>query len=260
MMRSAQYTGGTAIRRLRNVALIGLGALIFFPVSPGVSQEKPAVSQEKKDAEKKPTTPAVTAAVMPVYKPPLRGAPGGRVGGGTRGTSREVFVLSVLAPDHSGLTASEQPSLYWYISTPTALPVELTVMDPETTQPLLEMRVVAPIEAGIHRLRLSDHGVRLAPGVAYRWYVAVVPDSGRRSRDILAGGAIQRVNPSGEMATKLGQARREELPAVYAEAGLWYDALTSMSELIDSAPDDAALRQQRAALLTQIGLPLIAER
>ncbi len=257
MMRPSQRTGETAIRRLRNLALFGLGALLLFPVASGVSQEKPGVSQETKDTDKKP---AVAGPVTPVYKPPLRGAPGGRVGGGTRGTAREVFVLSVLAPDHSGLTASEQPSLYWYISAATALPVELTVMDPDTTQPLLELRVATPIEAGIHRLRLSDHGVRLAPGRAYRWYVAVVPDSGRRSRDILAGGAIQRVNPSGEMAARLGQARREELPSIYAEAGLWYDALTAMSELIESAPDDAGLRRQRAALLTQIGLPLVDQR
>src|SRR2546430_4573718 len=189
------------------LTLIGLGALLLFPVAFGVSQEKPAVSQEKKDTDKKP---AVAGPGAPVYKPPLRGAPGGRVGGGTRGTAREVFVLSVLAPDHSGLTASEQPSLYWYISAATALPVELTVMDPGTTQPLLEISVAAPIEAGIHRLRLSDHGVRLAPGVAYRWYVAVVPDPGRRSRDILAGGAIQRINQSPEMVARLGQARRED--------------------------------------------------
>ena len=257
MMRPSQRTGETAIRRLRNLALFGLGALLLFPVASGVSEEKPAVSQEKKDTDKKP---AVAGPGAPVYKPPLRGAPGGRVGGGTRGTAREVFVLSVLAPDHSGLTASEQPSLFWYISAATALPVELTVMDPDTTQPLLEIRVATPIEAGIHRLRLSDHGVRLALGRAYRWYVAVVPDSGRRSRDILAGGAIQRVDPSGEMAARLGQARREELPSIYAEAGLWYDALTAMSELIESTPDDSALRRQRAALLTQIGLPLIDER
>jgi len=238
-----------------------LAGLIFLPVASGVSQEKPAVSQEKKDADKQDAArkPA-TATVTPVYRPPIRGAPGGRVGGGTRGTAREVFVLSVLAPDHSGLTVAEQPSLFWYISTPTSLPVELTVMDPRTTQPLLEIGVATPIEPGIQRLRLADHGIRLAPDVPYRWYVAVVPDSGRRSRDILAGGAIQRINPSGELVARLGQARRDELPSVYAEAGLWYDALAAMSDLIDGAPDNAALRQQRAALLTQIGLPLAAER
>ena len=38
-------------------------------------------------------------ANMPVYNPPSRGAPAGRIGGGTRG-GQNVFVLSVLAPDH----------------------------------------------------------------------------------------------------------------------------------------------------------------
>ena len=54
-------------------------------------------------------------AKVPVYQLPTRGAPAGRVGGGTRG-DKNVFVLSVLAPDHSALTTSEQPSLYWFIS------------------------------------------------------------------------------------------------------------------------------------------------
>jgi uncharacterized protein DUF928 len=257
MLQSRHHGLGRAMRRLASVALISLVTLSLLPAVGAPSQDK----KDSDKPDKKPAPAAVAApAGAPVYKPPLRGAPGGRVGGGTRGTGREVFVLSVLAPDHSGMTVSEQPSLYWYISTPTSLPVELTMMDPGTTQPLLEIKVPSPIEPGIHRLRLADHGVRLAPGVAYRWYVAVVPDAGRRSRDILAGGAIQRIDPSSELVARLGRARRDELPAVYAEAGLWYDALAAMSELIEGAPNDAALRQQRAALLTQIGLPLVAER
>src|SRR5947207_15681571 len=105
MMRSSQYSGGTAIRRLRNLALISLGGLLLFPVASGMSQEQPAVSQEKKEPDKKPAT----TAVMPVYRPPIRGAPVGRVGGGTRGTALEPLVLSVLAPEDSGLTAFEPP-------------------------------------------------------------------------------------------------------------------------------------------------------
>ena len=129
---------------------------------------------------------AADAADAPVYKPPTRGAPGGRVGGGTRGTQRDVFVLSVLAPDHSGFTTSEQPSLYWYISKPTSLPVELTVMDPQGVQPILETRL-SSVNAGVQRVRLADYNVRLSSGAAYRWFVAVVPDTDRRSKDILAG-------------------------------------------------------------------------
>src|SRR5436309_13458378 len=108
MMRSSQYSGGTAIRRLRNLALISLGGLLLFPVASGMSQEKPAVSQEKKEPDKKPAT----TAVMRVYRPPIRGAPGGRVVGGTRGTAPVLFVPSVLAPDQRGPSASKAPLLY----------------------------------------------------------------------------------------------------------------------------------------------------
>ena len=75
-----------------------------------------SLAQDKKDSppgprgESQPKA-ATTTATVPIYKPPLRGAPGGRVGGGTRGSGREVFVLTVLAPDHSALTVSEQPAI-----------------------------------------------------------------------------------------------------------------------------------------------------
>jgi Domain of Unknown Function (DUF928) len=201
---------------------------------------------------------AADAADAPVYKPPTRGAPGGRVGAGTRGTQRDL-VLSVLAPDHSGFTTSEQPSLYWYISAPTSLPVELTVMDPQGVQPILETRLSSDVKAGVQGVRLADYNVRLSPGAAYRWFVAVVPDADRRSKDILAGGAIERVETPEELKAKLAQTAKKEAPFVYAEAGIWYDALGAISELIEAAPEDQELRKQRAAMLAQVGLPAITE-
>jgi hypothetical protein len=194
---------------------------------------------------------------VPVYNPPKRGAPAGRVGGGTRG-GRDVFVLSVLAPDHSGFTTSEQPTLYWYISNATTLPIELTLMDPAGVQPILETRLATPIKGGIQRVRLADYNIRLAPGAAYRWFVAVVPDADRRSKDILAGGAIERVELAGDLKAKLAEAGKNETPFVYAQAGIWYDALRAISELIDAAPQNQDLKNQRAALLSQIGLQITA--
>ena len=214
-------------------------------------------AQDKRAAQ---PTPASTTAAAPVYKPPLRGAPGGRVGGGTRGTGRETsFVLSVLAPDHTGLTASEQPSLYWFISRPTAFPVEISIVDPSATEPLLEAQLPPPIEPGVHRIRLADRGVRLAPGVSYRWFVAIVPDPDRRSKDILAGGAIERADLPETLRGQLAEADKAQIPSLYANAGYWYDALAAISERIDAAPTDAGLRAQRDALLTQVGLPEVRE-
>ena len=194
-------------------------------------------------------------ATFPVYSPPSRGAPGGRIGGGTRGGGQNVFVLSVLAPDHSAFTTTEQPSLYWYISKPTSLPVELTVMDPQGIKPILETQLPSPTKAGIQRVRLADYNVHLAPGAAYRWFVAVVPDADRRSKDILAGGAIERVDLQEDVKAKVAKASDKELPFVYAQAGLWYDALKSISDLIYAAPQNQDLHNQRTALLKQVGLP-----
>ncbi len=221
-------------------------------------------AQDRKDSPQAPRgesqpKAATTTAAMPVYKPPLRGAPGGRVGGGTRGSGREVFVLTVLAPDHSALTVSEQPSLFWFISSSTSLPIEVTLMDLRTTQPVLETRLAPPAAPGVQRIRLADHGVRLEAGVPYRWFVTIVPNSNRRSRDILAGGAIERVEPPAGLPAKLAQAGKEETASLYAEAGVWYDALSAISDLIESAPNDAGLRKQRATFLAQVGLPAVGE-
>ena len=211
--------------------------------------------QNLKDQSKKTESPAS----VPVYIPPKRGAPGGRVGAGTRGTQREVFVLTVLVPDQGGFTTSEQPSLYWFISKSTSLPVELTVMDPQGVQPILETQLPAPVTAGVHQVRLSDFNVRLAPGAAYRWFVSLVPDPNRRSKDITTGGTIERVEMPEGLKAKVAQAAKSDLPSLYGEAGLWYDTIAAISALIEAAPQDQILRKQRTALLAQVGLTGITE-
>ena len=232
---------------LGRAAMVSIALTLVMIVMPTVPLE----------AQQKPVEPSVGAKVSPepLYKPPMRGAPGGRVGGGTRGTGHEAFVLSVLAPAHTGLTTSEQPVLFWFISSPSSYPVELTVVDPQKTEPLLELRIDPPVSAGFHKVRLADHGVRLATGTSYQWYVAVVPDSGRRSKDILAGGSIERVSLPDGLPAKLSRASKTDMPSLYAEAGLWYDAVAALGELIDQTPTDRALLDQRSALLRQVGLP-----
>ena len=224
----------------------------------GFSQDskttKPS-DQNLKDQSKK----TESVASVPVYTPPKRGAPGGRVGGATRGIQREVFLVSALAPDHSGFTTSEQPSLYWFISGSTSFPVELTVMDPQGVKPILETRLPAPVTAGVHRIRLSDYNVRLAPGASYRWFVSVIPDADRRSKDIMAGGTIERIEMTEGLKAKLAQAPKSDLPSIYAEAGLWYDTVATISEQIEAAPQDQVIRDQRTALLSQVGLTGITE-
>lgn len=223
-------------------------------------------SQEPPKPETKPTPPprsepqpSTSAGSAPVYQPPLRGAPRGRIGGGTRGDEdADALFLAVLAPDHLGLTVQDEITLYWYLSGPAPAPVELTFTEARATYPILEVRLPAPAGPGFQRFRLADHGIRLVPGVSYRWFVAIVLDDERRSRDILAGGMIERVAPPAELGDRGRQAPAAELPSLYAGLGLWYDAMSAVSALIETAPDDAGLREQRAALLESVDLQEVA--
>ena len=82
-----------------------------------------------------------------------------------------------------------------------------------------------------------------------------MPDTGRRSKDILAGASLERVAVPDDLGAKVSSASKADLPAVYAGAGIWYDAIAALNELIAAAPQDAALRTQRSALLREVGLP-----
>jgi len=222
----------------------------------GAGKEKAPGSPGTGADQKKVTT----ADSTPVYKPPLRGSPGGRVGGGTRGASLEAPVsLSVLVPDHVGLTLQSQPRLYWFISRPPPQPIEFTITEKDAVKPVLEVRLKPLEKAGIQCIRLADHGVQLRQNVLYKWFVAVITDPDRRSRDILSGGMIEVVSASPDLSARLNQAPKAKQPFVLAEEGLWYDALAGVSERIDAAPKDLSLRKQRAALLDQVGLNEAAE-
>lgn len=195
-----------------------------------------------------------------VYKPPLRGAPLTRVGGGTRGVGN-VLAVNVLAPGDTGLTTQEKPTIYWFASQPIDKPVEITITSTESLQdaatPVLEITLQPPLAKGIHAFRLADHNVALKPGVEYQWFVAVVRNPAQRSNDVLAGGTIKRVADSAVPA-QLKQASPAQLPALYAEAGMWYDAIDQLSRQISANQGNRQLRERRAALLEQVGLKEVA--
>src|SRR5262249_28024530 len=111
----------------------------------------------------------------------------------------------------------------------------------------------------IQRLNLADKGVKLAPGVEYKWVVALITDSENRSKDLVASGVIERIEATPALKEKLAAGDSAARPAIYAEAGIWYDALSSLSDQIEAKPADASLRQTRAELLRQVGLKSAAQ-
>jgi hypothetical protein len=207
-----------------------------------------------------PQSPEAQQEDTVIYKPPRRGAPGGREGAGTRGFGEPLPTLAVLAPKaHTGLTTQEQPVLYWYLSRETRHPVEVIVTDRQSDKPLLTIPLNPPLQPGMQRVRLADYNIRLAPGVLYKWSVSlVIRDAAQRSYNVTTAGTIERVELPNELRGQRLQAPTMTAARLYAAAGLWYDTIAALSDLIDTRPQDTTVRHQRAAVLEQEGLTAAA--
>ena len=217
------------------------------------SADQPS-TKDKKDDKDKDQTVKEPAARLFAYKPPLRGTPGNRVGGGTRGIDRDMPVIAALVPDHTGLTTKGQPILYWYLSQQTKHNIEFTLNDDHSVEPVIEVSLKGIDGKGIRSIRLSDFNITLLQGVEYQWFVTVVRDPEQRSKDIIATGTIRRIEPSKTLNDELAGAGRKDLPYIYAEHGIWYDTFSFLSELINETPDDIGLIRMRTSLLEQAGL------
>jgi len=184
------------------------------------------------------------------------GKPRRRVGGGRRGPATDLPEVFTLVPDHVGLTLSEQPHLYWYLSAdgPGTVTFELTLIDEESIDPVVDTHISQPARAGLQRIDLSEHGVSLALGQEYQWSVSLVVGGDERSRDVVSTGWIERVSPSAALQASLEQTPPEQRAAVYGEAGIWYDMVASLIEQLPSARTDLE------RLLAQVDLPAQAAR
>lgn len=205
-------------------------------------------------ASKSKEQPSTNAVAKVKFVRPSTGAPSVRLTGGSRGIGDSTISVDVLAPDDVGLTTQEQPSLFWYQSKPAKAKFELTLLQENKVKPLVQVTAERSMTAGIQRVRLSEHGVKLAPGVEYQWVVALITDPDNRSSDLIASGVIKRVEASPELKKKIAGATPDAVPGIYAENGIWYDALSSLSDRIDADPGNKALQEARADLLRQAGL------
>jgi hypothetical protein len=200
-----------------------------------------------------PEPAAQQDAALPVYKPPPRGAPGGRVGGASRGTVKLAAAnptIELLAPrNHAGLSLSPTPTLYYYVSGPVLWPTRLTIRAPGRAAPVLEANIPAPRAAGVYGLAVADYRVRLEPGIIYTWSVSAVLDPKTPARDVVASASLLVAAPDQPLADALRAAPALRRADAFAQAGLWYDAVAAAAA---AEPFDrhAALD----ALMAEVGL------
>jgi len=234
-------------------------ALVWTAGADPKQAQKTALSAEPEAAGRAQVEPQKLAKV-PIFIPCDEGTALARIRGASRGPNfAEIPSIDALVPEQVGYTLSGQPVLYWYLSNPTDRRIDFTLDTQEagSADPVFEVTLPAPHEAGINRIDLASYDITLKPGVTYTWYVTLLPDPENRSNARVTGGAIELMTASPELQQELETADMDQHPFILAAAGIWYDALGVLSEGTRSASGVANRLAQRAALLEQVGLGVV---
>jgi hypothetical protein len=228
--------------------ILGIG--FYNPATTPAASDQPSVAPSKSPED----------VPLPLYTPPKKLTPRARVGGGLRGTDGKEPEIVALVPDHVGMTVKQAPSLNWFLSKPTSLPIRFTLIDNRSVKPLHEGPIPTPGQAGVQSLNLKDLGITLEPDVQYRWYISAITNPNSPSQDIVAGGVIERCEFSTclvEMAVDLSC--DQQSVERNARRGFWYDAMSCLCDLITTDQHDVSLRRMRARMLKDVGLNSVAE-
>jgi len=247
------------------VLLLGLSHLLLCELS--VAQEAMIQTAQvvgpEAPGEKPGAPPSLESMPLLAYVPPrpVQPVPSGRTApGGTRGPESGFPTVTLLVPEHVGLTLSAQPELYWHISESTRHPVIFTLISDEAVRPIVERRLEGPVEGGTHVVRLSDDGIRLKRGTVYEWSVTILADSQAPSAgDSIAKGFIKRIQPSDALlAVPKGDPLSAGIQCAYHH--VWYDALMALSQEQDMPrATRAKLDAAREDLLREVGLAQVLE-
>jgi Domain of Unknown Function (DUF928) len=181
-------------------------------------------------------------------------------GGGSRGcTNLAPVSLSLLTPkDHIARTVSAHPTFLWHISDATSAPIVFTLTEKGANQPIFQKQLKAD-RAGIMRVEIPQTAPRLEEGKEYRWTVTLVCSEKRPSENVYARAWIERVATPSDLDRKLASASSEgDRAAIYAQSGLWYDAVATLERTRTANPGEAQAANLFVTLLEQVGLNQVA--
>jgi Domain of Unknown Function (DUF928) len=235
------------------LSVISITAGILIPLSFAVAQ---------------PIALALKFTPPPI--PPDRSAPGNRGEGASRGCTTGEHPLTALVPSYRqtdgltqvwGMTSQAQPSFWFYLpyEPATIQTLEFVVQD-DQDETLYRNEIPDPSRSGMMQVKLPA-GVPLAVGKAYHWFFKVTAVCGANQPETLTyvEGWVQRQALTAAVSDRLQQATPQQQEAIYAENGLWYDALNALAERRFANPTDAALARDWKELLGAIGLGDLAE-
>ncbi|MCW6051144.1 DUF928 domain-containing protein [Microcoleus sp. A2-C5] len=196
------------------------------------------------------------------FTPPDVTAPDNRQGGTHRGCQlREGLFITPLIPESNiGLTLTESPTFFVYVSQPAAQ-VEFVLLNEDESEVVYESSLKID-KAGIVGVSFSDKDKtkNIEVGKRYVWSFALACDPQERSGDYIIKGWMQRIEPSASLKSDLANPDPRARLIAYAKNGIWYETLATLAQMRSLAPDDGRLKTEWTQLLQSQKLEAIADK
>ena len=194
------------------------------------------------------------------------GLPTHRRDGGSRGfrdscvADAENQNLMAIIPEKTvGISASTSPELFFYIPKLENKSTLEFVLRNESDDLIYEaflttegdgiVSVEIPADVSSQMLEADQN---------YHWYLSMICDRLQRSRDIVVEGWMRQETMDVATKEQLTTASLIEKAEVYQEQGLWFDALSALTEQTDSIAEKTIMRQKWSEMLASVGLADLA--
>jgi hypothetical protein len=171
--------------------------------------------------------------------------------------------LTALVPESLiGRTVSEYPVFFFYLPKTDFYDVELAefFLEDENGSLIYETTLKTNNAAGVMSVSIPANK-KVSPleaGKNYRWSIALICDPDDRSIDMVARGIVRRVELSADILRELDAADPRQKTVIYAENGIWQDALGTLAAARRANPNDTDLAADWESLLDSVKLGEIA--
>lgn len=196
-----------------------------------------------------------TWQISQTFKTLNRGTPPATAGGATRGscTEKEGYLIPLMPKQKLGLTVNEHPTFFWHISKTDVKTAEFLLLD-DNDDLVYETNLNLPKKPGIFAFTLPSDTPGLKVNKQYHWYLSVNCNSEETDETITIEGWVERTKPNLALRIKLNNLAPKYRSKVYAEAGIWHEAITNVAQQRCSFPSDSNVMLNWNKLLSSVGL------
>jgi len=175
-------------------------------------------------------------------------------------SSSQLSLTALVPKNKIGRTVSDYPTFFFYLPQTDAELAELILEDESGNQIYRQDLTIKNVSGVIGVSIPANTNVSpLEVGKNYTWKFTVVCDPEDRSSDQLETGIVRRVELSAEILGKLENANPRQKTVIYAENGIWQDALSNLAAARRANPNDKDLAADWESLLDSVTLGAIAK-